>query len=656
MKRWRLVTTLSSTVLLVLSGAWVADNVNAGGPRFITNRGEPFKWRVSPVPFTPDQGPLGGFDHEAAVKLIGGAFQTWENVQTATIRFEPSGQLGLDVTGANIMDFLNHIARDVNPFIFDDDGSIIDGLAGEGASDSIVGFASPTLRPPGIARGEFRQGWAVFNGLFAGKRILTDAFRATLIHEIGHFIGLDHTQLSVDHAFDHLPSDNGDIPTMFPFLASASQARLHPDDVAAVSSIYPAPSFAATTGRIQGHVLMPNGVTGFQGANVVAHRLEFPSIELSSISGDLYTSNRRTMGGNGSTNPALRGYYQIVGLPPGFYTVRIEEIYPGFTGGSSLGPLDPPARLISEPELYSGSLESNHDGALNAAFVRVDAGSVVEDVDIVLNGDFPSNDFCSTATVIKGNTFKDHLDTTYAAGEDDDPIHACTARADSNSVWYSFTPPTSGVIVADTSNSDYNTVLSAYSGSCRMAAEVACNDDISQNNVLSQIVFGAKAGAPYQIEVNDNDNRVGGGRLSFHFQFYPNTLLPEHEPNEALSQAQRLSRPGGIIGEIGPGDAAEVAVNLQGRTERLEDVYTLTLDRADLVQINLVLDRPDVEAEVVLFTSDGSTTTVIAQDSSVGVSKIVGPLKLARGIYYVGVSISDRVPPRNRTTYTLAIN
>jgi hypothetical protein len=140
---------------------------------------------------------------------------------------------------------------------------------------------------------------------------------------------------------------------MFPILLDLSQATLKTDDVAALSAIYPAPSFELTTGRIQGRVLFADGQTPAQGYNVIARLAGDPRrTAVSCVSGFLFTAGA----GNpflpdgldtdlplGSRDQSLIGYYDIPGLPPGDYTIEVEAInYSGlhpFVGGSSVGPI-----------------------------------------------------------------------------------------------------------------------------------------------------------------------------------------------------------------------------------------------------------------------------------------------------------------------------
>jgi len=98
----------------------------------------------------------------------------------------------------------------------------------------------------------------------------------------------------------------------------------------------------------------------------------------------------------------------------------------------------------------------------------------------------PNDDFDS-ATLIDALPFTDNLDTTQATWADDDP-QDCTSNG---SVWYAFTPGTDMAIEATTFGSDYDTVLSVYTGS-RGALNLvpgACNDDY--DGLQSRVVFNA---------------------------------------------------------------------------------------------------------------------------------------------------------------------
>ena len=109
---------------------------------------------------------------------------------------------------------------------------------------------------------------AVLNGRFIdgvdtanNPELSIDDFGAVFLHEFGHFFNLDHSQINLIEAFDNNPSNDDAIATMFPILINGAEANsLAPDDVASVSMLYPAPSFASTTGTIRGRIARPDGV------------------------------------------------------------------------------------------------------------------------------------------------------------------------------------------------------------------------------------------------------------------------------------------------------------------------------------------------------------------------------------------------------------
>ena len=79
---------------------------------------------------------------------------------------------------------------------------------------------------------------------------LTD-FKAVFVHEFGHYLNLDHSQINQLEAFDGNPTNDNAIATMFPFLIQGSGAAisvLNLDDEVSVSRLYPDPSFATNFG------------------------------------------------------------------------------------------------------------------------------------------------------------------------------------------------------------------------------------------------------------------------------------------------------------------------------------------------------------------------------------------------------------------------
>jgi hypothetical protein len=131
----------------------------------------------------------------------------------------------------------------------------------------------------------------------------------------------------------------------------------------------------------------------------------------------------------------------------------------------------------------------------------------------------PPNDDFNNAIVIVGLPFTDSQDTTSATTAPDDPD--CEGNA--HTVWYSFTPGTNTSITANTFGSDYDTTLSAYTGTRGSLNQIACNDDFQ--SLQSRIAFQATAGVTYSLMVGSFDESPGGALLLTVKELPPRVVL-----------------------------------------------------------------------------------------------------------------------------------
>ncbi|HYE74120.1 MAG TPA: hypothetical protein VEF04_12355 [Blastocatellia bacterium] len=384
----RVISLLICLALLVGLAPRIAP-ARAGLPLGVTPNGRVIAWR-STITYHIDQGSLGSLSNEQASSLVQELFQYWQNVPTANLSLQMAGPLPMDVTAENYTLFRNVLADSFHPIIFDTDGSITDTVLGVGASNFTAGFAGPmwAVSPDAVADGRILDATAILNGkILDGSQSRLDEFKAIMLHEFGHFLGLGHSQLNLGSAFDResVFANNNEVPIMFPIsLPRTGTVALTTDDKAQISAQYP--NAAATTGygTIRGHILMPDGGTPFQGANVVARRIDDPMhTAVSSVSGYLYKGTG-TGASSGINDASYQGLYEITGLPPGNYTVEIEPIHPGFISGSRVGPLDPPVDLPGPPEYFNWD-ESNNDSPSSAAIITVTANSTTNYVNIILN-------------------------------------------------------------------------------------------------------------------------------------------------------------------------------------------------------------------------------------------------------------------------------
>jgi hypothetical protein len=390
------------SALFALAGLLAAGLASAGGPLAVRSNGQPYLWNTaSAIQYRTDNGPLSATVNEAAARgRVQAMFAVWQNVPSATISYSRAGFIaGGDV---NTVGRFNTVEGDCeagnqSPIIYDATGEIFDAVIGD---DSVIGFAGPCSIS--VAQGRILTGHAVMNGLYQDGQAspiqdLTAAeFDATFIHEFGHFSGLDHSQINVECANVFCGADDlAGLPTMFPFLVSAEQGTLSIDDVAWISSLYPAGGgngFAATHGTISGTVYFHDGESQLQFANVVARRVDAGGNEDRRFAASVVSGFRfRACHPNPITNPpdsdclpggsdvaSHIGLYEIP-VPPGNYTIQIESIDPQFTGGSSVGPSDFPLPLPVAPPAPIGP-------------VTVTAGSTVSGIDVTLNDSFPRFD------------------------------------------------------------------------------------------------------------------------------------------------------------------------------------------------------------------------------------------------------------------------
>ena len=561
------------TLALVACTIALAAPSRGAGPLApnVSGAGTPLAWwgaRPTPIPFNPDLGTLGTRTNAQAVSDITADFGVWAAVSTASLSFTNAGALPQDVTVANYGSYFGVCGDGLSPIIFDTDGTIMNDLFGPGANNSVVAVAQPDCTD--FAVSTITEGSAILNGRFldgvsngSNPELTLVDYSAVVIREFGHYLNLDNSQINLTEAKDANIGNDNAVATMYPFLINGSeQATLNLDDKVSVSALYPAPQFASSFGKITGSVLLSNKEGAFQGAYVIARRVDDPRISaVGAASGARFFPHND----GGLPNPGLRAFYELPGLPPGDYTVQIEAIDPTFTGAAAVGPLDPPVALPI-PELWNGECpppgsptpaagcESNTnppDDPTQSTVITVTAGGTVSNINFILNGAVtgPANDACTTPTVISPAAlpFNTTLSTATATTGIFDPIQSCIllggADQNTNSVWYSFTPTISGTVIASTTGSDYDTVLAAYIGTCDALTQVGCNDDVDPGiNVDSQITLDVHAGTTYLFEPTHYFGDPNGGMLHFSLAFAPPTSTPTPTPSATPTRTGMASR------------------------------------------------------------------------------------------------------------------
>jgi len=171
------------------------------------------------------------------------------------------------------------------------------------------------------------------------------AFFRTMVHEIGHALGLQHTYTS-------------SVMSVLTTNATSTIAPLDTDDIVGLSLLYPN-NFGANTGSITGTVTA--GGKGVHMASVVALKPNAPAI--SSL-----------------TNPD--GTYEIDGIPPGSYLVYVNPLPPT---ANIIPPVDPDGNNVNPSGPFNGVFYPNTIDITKASAVSVAAGNSTDGINFAVS-------------------------------------------------------------------------------------------------------------------------------------------------------------------------------------------------------------------------------------------------------------------------------
>lgn len=293
---------------------------------------------------------------------------------------------------------------------YDTDGSILETYFGVG-KNQVLGIAFPerAIDKDGDGYPEtIVEATAVMNGWYVHVTD-TDGMRVAGVftHEFGHAINLSHSQVNGHIGYTsststpRYPGVKGCVPayyrwdqatgpkldpsyieTMYPFINSISliggraagyeQSTVdRPDDIAAISNLYPTAAYLSSTGSITGVLRLKDGRTPYSGINIIARNVNDPLGDaVSAMSGDQ---------SQGQLGPD--GRFTIRGLKPGAsYWLYTEAIT---AGGYPTRPMP----LISEAEYWNVGESANPgtDGACAMSPIAVTAGQATQ-ADLTFNG------------------------------------------------------------------------------------------------------------------------------------------------------------------------------------------------------------------------------------------------------------------------------
>lgn len=329
-----------------------------------------------------------------AVQIVRDAFAAWSAVPNSSIDIQEGPSLGTDVNFDNIENFWvgsffgGSVGSNVsaagcydndpnteclNSVIFDSSNvperSIVDAIQGECARFSILAFAAILPQQANDAQGTItssvlKSSQMVISGAClqpvispdsacdnpatpdnegacpAGG-ITLDELKGTVVHEVGHFLGLDHTLTNKQNYIDCQTGNTNceleNIPTMIGlFVPGANLSTLHYDDKVTFARYYPSANQSSVTCKIAGSAFNSSNSADARCMEVVASKNNDPATTASFVAGS--EAKRFTQGipgasGNNGKNQdncnagsdAACGAYEFRGLEAGNYTMWLQN-------------------------------------------------------------------------------------------------------------------------------------------------------------------------------------------------------------------------------------------------------------------------------------------------------------------------------------------
>jgi hypothetical protein len=230
-----------------------------------------------PVPFWINQSGLPHIANGSDFIAVAAAFQTWQNVPLANISFQNMGTTPVPTVGQDGQNVVTFVDDSV-PLGSDTIASTFSFFTTDANGNLIIQEADIALNP-------------AFDFSTSGDPDKYD-IQGILTHEIGHFLGLDHSAML------------SSVMTPFGTTAQLDQRTLSYDDMAGVALLYPNPSSIAANGAISGRITA--GPTPVFGAHVVAVDTSGTAIASAMSQPD--------------------GTYQIAFLPPGAYRLYADPM------------------------------------------------------------------------------------------------------------------------------------------------------------------------------------------------------------------------------------------------------------------------------------------------------------------------------------------
>lgn len=337
--------------------------VQAGGPIDVSDSGVASAWdNTVPIPYNPEDGSCGPFSNTTMLEKLRLQLLVLSSSDNVDFSFEQVTESLGQVNGDNYTTFLfldetsddGLLTDGINPVVFDDDGDITAAIAGEGNRFAVLGLAAPIGFTADFD--EIVAGQAIFNCvcledhpsgpcLSSGGSSLIEVkeneLNFIIVHEMGHFLNLGHSQVNFDLFNNSNANDDKDVPIMFPFAFDAGdEITLRRDDVSSLAAIYPSSDFQTDWCVIQGTLLSSSG-NALSCVDVWAEDGD-ASNTVGQVSGSLAIGTDKNADNDIVDSGEITsrgGFFEIIQLPgPADFTITLYPIDENYIGGSSVGP------------------------------------------------------------------------------------------------------------------------------------------------------------------------------------------------------------------------------------------------------------------------------------------------------------------------------
>jgi len=195
-----------------------------------------------------------------------------------------------------------------------------------------------------------------------------------------------------------------------------------------------------------------------------------------------------------------------------------------------------------------------------------DAGEVSLTLDFSATGQYlaPSNDNLADSSLIEKSSIRLSSSNLGATGEPGEPIHGDTS-APTNSIWWKWQAPDSGILRVNTHGSGFDTTLSIYEGQTINELVLNGQNDDHSGSSTSEVEIETQEGKTYAIAVDGFGSQTGQIELNLFF-IASDYESPVNDESTHATLISQLGTPVDGTNEFATGKANEpLAENNPGR-------------------------------------------------------------------------------------------